>query len=468
MLSFAAEFPVHSARSVEDFLSAIRLWVSGSPHTALNAPELQQLGSEGSWELSKGNESLQSLRAAREGYECASIRYARTDAGLQWSTSVTFSKARDSCVAVRVFCDSIHPAVQLPPAKKPVIVRVLLRELGGGDDGDLQVSSSPTLLKNVDVDLAARLLGAGSGCRLPIVYVSANYRGGYALDPARLSNDLAGMAHVVVEPNRPFSLRLKIDANSENVYGGAIGIYWPDGGGRRAFFIGRGMAYETAGEIAAAIIEEVRTALTNRRPLSRCTWGFAQELVSRNTLDQLKSSGSHKVEEYIETFDAEMASKVEELEDAEREIARLKAELRIYEARSARSSGITLSTGEEQDLFPNEITGVVLDALRGAAASVTKDSRRDHILQSVIGSNSLNSEAGSRRDLLKELLRGHESLTQKTRKGLEGLGFTVLEEGKHLKLLYQGDDRYTFSLPKSGSDHRGGLNAAGDIGRLLY
>ncbi|GMU46359.1 MAG: hypothetical protein AMXMBFR26_11410 [Porticoccaceae bacterium] len=54
------------------------------------------------------------------------------------------------------------------------------------------------------------------------------------------------------------------------------------------------------------------------------------------------------------------------------------------------------------------------------------------------------------------------------RRGLEEMGFSITEEGKHYKLTFQDDDRYTFTLPKSGSDHRGGLNAASDIGRLLF
>ena len=56
----------------------------------------------------------------------------------------------------------------------------------------------------------------------------------------------------------------------------------------------------------------------------------------------------------------------------------------------------------------------------------------------------------------------------KLRRELEDMGFSISEDGKHFKLVFQGDDRYTFTLPKSGSDWRGGLNAASDIGRLLF
>ncbi len=219
------------------------------------------------------------------------------------------------------FANRPRPAARLPVAKKPVVVRTLLHALGGGRDGELDVGENAYYLGNTEIEKAAKLIVGDSECRLPIVYVSANFYGGYALDVDRLANDLSGMAHVVVEPNRPFSLRLKLDANSENVYGGSVGIYWPDGGGRRSFFLGR--THETPSELAKAIFNEVRLALTNRRPLERCTWASVQEMVSRQTFEQLKESGSDKVEEYIGAFDKEIAAKNAQLEDAENEIGRL-------------------------------------------------------------------------------------------------------------------------------------------------
>jgi hypothetical protein len=54
--------------------------------------------------------------------------------------------------------------------------------------------------------------------------MSCGFNGDYIAIPNQLANDLSGMAHVVVEPNRPFSRRLKIEVYSENVYGGTIGV----------------------------------------------------------------------------------------------------------------------------------------------------------------------------------------------------------------------------------------------------
>jgi len=55
-----------------------------------------------------------------------------------------------------------------------------------------------------------------------------------------------------------------------------------------------------------------------------------------------------------------------------------------------------------------------------------------------------------------------------TVRALETLGFSISDDGKHYKLTYMGDERYVFALPKSGSDHRGGLNAASDIGKRIF
>jgi hypothetical protein len=467
MLSFATEIPVGAEQTSDSFVEAVKEWLLGSPHTRLTKGDVAEIGSAGQQSASRGNEAVISLRAARDRTDLAAVRYKRTDEDLEWTTTVTFSRhGIDTWVSIRVFCESTHPAARLPIAKKPVVVRTLLQALGGGRDGELQVGQDAYYLSNTEIEKAAKLIVGDSECRLPIVYVSASFYGGYTLDVSRLASDLSGMAHVVVEPNRPFSLRLKLEANSENVYGGSIGIYWPDGGGRRSFFLGR--THETPGELAKAIFDEVRLALTNRRPLERCTWASVQEIVSRQTFEQLKESGSDKVDEYIAAFDKEIGAKNAQLEDAENEIGRLKADLRMYQSRVPSLSSVGLKTGAEQDFFPNEIATIVIDAINDYQSRVPQDSRRAHIASALLDANKLDDNASVYRERLKELLRGFTKLDQKSRRGLEELGFSIADDGKHYKITFQGDDRYTFTLPKSGSDYRGGLNAASDIGRLLF
>lgn len=468
MLSFASEFPVDARHAPSDFLSASFAWILGSPHTRFTAGDLATLRGGADKRVEKDRERVEALGFAADSEAAAGLKYTRRDDELEWTTSVVFTrKAGEAWVGIRVSCESHHPATRLPAAKKPVIVRALLRDLGGGSDRGLLVQSAPHRLAEAEVDIAGRLITGGIGCRLPIVYVSAGFDGRSTVDNDSLANELAGMAHVVVEPSRTFSQRLKVAVAGENVYGGTIGIYWPDGGGRRAFFLGR--HFERPEDIQRGIVEEITAALVNRRALDRCTWPYLLEGVSRQALSELKASGSQELDKYIATFDRDLAAKDERLVTAEREIERLKADLRRYEARMPIGAATLLRSGTEQDLYQDELVAIVRDALVDARARILAGSRRAHVLDDILEANPpVEDRAAEFREGLKELLRGSRTVDSEVRRGLEGIGFDISGDGKHFKLVFRGDDRYTFTLPKSGGDHRGGLNAASQIARQLF
>ena len=321
MLSFATEFPVETTRTSVDFLAAVREWLLGSPHTVFEASDLSEIEAKDEFSAKKSNELIETLKYQATGSDMAAIRYTKWDRGLEWVSTIVFSRGQPSWIGIRTSCESQHPAAKLPIAKKPVFVQTFLTRLGGGEDGEIKVQAIPLRLTNSDIPLAARCMSGQAGCRLPLVYVSARFQGGYLVNVDSLAEALAGMAHVVVEPNRPFSVRLMSEVNSQNVYGGAIGVYWPDGGGRRSFFLQH--ESESPSEMERAVVEEVRSALVNRRPLAKVTWSAVQELISRRTFAALRDQGSTEVQRYVDEFDKELKSKQEELEDAEREIARL-------------------------------------------------------------------------------------------------------------------------------------------------
>lgn len=466
MLSFVAEFPIDPKHNRGGFLKAVKGWILKSPHTALKAGNLDSISLDGATTIGVGGDKIETLMTSNDVGESAAIRYTQDDGDISWETTVVFSRtSQDAWVAIRTSRESRHPAVRLPPARKPIIVRNLLNDLGGGIDGPLTVSEAPHRLTNNDIDLAGRLISGGAESHLPIVYVSCKFDGSHAINETAIARDLSGMAHVVLEPNRPFSRRLQIEVNSANVYGGTIGVYWPHGQGRRSIFLRREFDDETS--LRKAITDEVRAALTNRRPLSRCTWSAVQETTSRIAFNSLKASGSHEVEKYVEAFDAELKAKDELIADAEREIARLQAEVRKHESRMTSGTGVSLRTGLERDLLRNEMLDVVLDSLRDAESRAIPDSRRHHIISAILDNNPRTGLIETKRTEIKEMLRDYTSMDAKTRKGLEGLGFSISADGKHHKLIYQEDDRYTFILSKSSSDHRAGLNCASDISKKI-
>jgi NADH dehydrogenase/NADH:ubiquinone oxidoreductase subunit G len=200
----------------------------------------------------------------------------------------------------------------------------------------------------------------------------------------------------------------------------------------------------------------------------RCTWSAIEENSSRLAYKALKESGSNEIERYIEAFDAEMNAKEALIQDAEKEISRLQAEVRKLESNATSNKGIALQVGKEQNFFTGEILQIVLDAIDDAKQHVPDDSRRAHVLTAIARETPSTQAAKNQREQLKEVLRTYRSMDAKTKRTLESMGFSISEDGKHYKLVFYDDDRYTFTLAKSGSDHRGGLNAASDIAKRLF
>ena len=494
MQSLATEFSVDPAAGPEDFLQAIVHWLTAIQHTALPADGLHALPGNIARHLqalaagtlhpppsplisADASERLQVLATTGKQGTLAGISHHRRDGAVLWSTTAVHAQqpppragnAPETWIGIRVSSSADDPMQRLPVDREPTIVPTLLEQLGGGPDGLFTASARAHHLRSgQDLILAGSTLMGNGGSRMPIVYVSATFQPGHAIDPDRLASKLAGMAHVLAEPSNAFSRQLQSQTGGINVYGGSVGIYWPEGGEKRRFFLGQ--KHQTAAELSHAIREDIRRTLINRRPLPLCTWTHLRESVSRNTIATLKSSGSVSVEDYIHHFDEELAASEQKLQDAETEIRRLEQELRRARAHTASQHSL-LSKGHEHEFFDNEILAVLLDALKLAQEqNTTRDSRREHILQSVLDANPRPTPdiAQQNREALKALLRDYSTLNAPVRRALEKMGFSITDGGKHYKLVYMGDDRYTYTLPASGSDHRGGLNAALDIGRLMF
>jgi hypothetical protein len=280
MLLFATEFPVDPVQELPDFLRVVREWILTTHETALAPDSLAELTDRDELSVSAGDELVRLLRVNEPGDEAAAVGYARQEGPLKWATTLVHSRqVDDAWVSVRISVDARERGVAVPQARKPVIVHTLLDELGGAMDGALAVRAVPVRLSDLDMELAVRCVSGEAGCRLPVVYVSVDQTGGHVLHVDALALALAGTAHVLVEPDRMFSMQLKHLCGSRNVYGGTIGVHWPDGSGRRPFFVGG--TFRTAADLGPAIIEELRRYLVSRPPLTRCAWATVQQMHAR-------------------------------------------------------------------------------------------------------------------------------------------------------------------------------------------
>jgi len=464
MLSFATEFPVQETNS-DRFVDAVRKWILGSPHTTFTDAEISSLPAEGRWKIQTDNSRLEALFIKVDQSEIASFKFTAVDGYIEWVTEVTYSKSEiDDWIGIRTSRESSRPQVSLPPAKKPFLVKTIINELGGGLDGELYVSDKPHYLKEQDVRMAVRLLNADAENYLPLVYVSAPFFGEITVDPKPLARTLGGLAHVIVEPSRGFSRNIQREVGSRNVYGGSVGVYWPNGE-RYRYFLGDQTSNEF--DVRQSLVADIRAAHINRRPLARCTWSRAEVEVARAAFEALKNSGSEDVAEYVAAFDAEINAKNRQLSEAEDEVSRLKEQIRFLKSRSFVDSE-TLSYGSEQQLRDGEFNEILKEALEAAAANAQDDSRRQHVLLAVASAIPRSTTLMESRDRIKKALKKYTNMDGNVRQELESLGFEIEEDGKHYKIIYMSDDRYTFSLPKSGSDWRGGMNAASDISKRVF
>ncbi len=506
MLSFQTEFPVSTAATSEDFLQRLTAWMSHAGHTAFRPNELAALLSTPRGTLrtpdrtaerpqppgASTDERLEWLSFQAEGTRSAGIhqtrhteapRHAGSTNGATHSNTLIFSASTEQAwVSIRVEThDDAAPSTAaagniaghpFPPRDTehlPVtaLIHTLLESLGGGSDGLLRVTRHPRALAESEVELAAKLIRGEHTGHLPIVYASLPFAGTPLADLDELADRLAGLAHVVVEPSRQFSTRLKLAVQGRNVYGGTLGIYWPDERPHEAFYLGP--RFPRTADLIHAVIRRVRQFWLSRKPMARSTWAGLQEAGSFEAIRRLKASGSLDLGEYIEKFDQEILAKDQKIRELDAQNQQLRAELSRLEAIQQAMKGSVLEAGEERDLFPNESLGIILDALADALSRATVDSRRQHVLRALLQANPLPEDhASQNREQLKHLLRGMRGMTPKIRRGLEDMGFSIDDSARHIKLVFCDDDRYTYTLPKSGSDARGGLNAANDIGRLMF
>lgn len=68
---------------------------------------------------------------------------------------------------------------------------------------------------------------------------------------------------------------------------------------------------------------------------------------------------------------------------------------------------------------------------------------------------------------IRQALKGYRRMTAQLRRRLKGLGFDVIENRRHTRLVFQQNPKITVVIPSSGSDRRGGLNSASTVLRKL-
>jgi len=322
-------------------------------------------------------------------------------------------------------------------------------------------------LTESDCDFAAKAILGELGNYLPIIYISTKNDDSHIIDPIKLAYWVSGLAHVVVEPNRRFSFELNKLTFSQNAYGGVIGLHWPDSLARKKYFLDE--ETNTGEKLQKRISFDIQAALSNKRQHTQCTWINLKEHIAKSRYEKLKNSGSTAVDEYIKSFDIELSAKQEIIDEANQEIDKLRKEIRKYNSDKTGKTDGVISYGKEVDLYPNEIKNTIIDSLTSYVKNNTlQNSRKNHVLSDIVGNNQFQCDAEDISSTIRKIFNDYTSMTPKIKSELLKMGFDISDEGKHHKVIFQGDSRYIFTLSKTASDHRTGKNFASDVIKKIF
>lgn len=469
MLVWASEFPVGEEQQIDDLIVLAVKWLTGSPHHPWKTDDIDWAVEDGTSIQRLDGQLVQVARAKSEAEDWGGLRHVWIeDEEREWATSIVGRDSPDGMhISVRLECENLVPGLDLPDPNKPYVVKQIFEQLGGGRDGGLRVSDEPIFLEEDEVDRAANYMLGETTNSLPVVYVSAGWDGSPSIDPEELARWLSGLAHVMVEPSRSFSIALASKVSRANAYGGAVGIYWPRAVAPHVRFLTR--EHDSAHEIQQAVVDEVESALTQIQPSSGCTWSRLQELISQARINELREEGSDELEEFMEEFDKQVEAKDQKIRQLEEENWNLRSRLQSLNA--ARGSGEqegVLQPGTEQEYYPGEFTDAVVHALERGRAAMHDDSRRRHIVDDLLDANEKSGYEEELISKLKSALSTMSDFGGDERRALMSLDFTIEDDRRHVRATFKGDDRYAVTIPKTTGDHRTGKNIVSEISNLLF
>lgn len=480
MQPFATEFPVKCTPNKAAFLAEVIAWLKGMEgSTILDSTSAYELDGENVYLCSTKGEELRMRELKRNGdWEAIGFQYDMPDdQGRVWRTEAVLRRDKvskdEGLIRLRTQCIPKAPGAYITTPKKPYLIKTLLNNKWGTRDGEFDICNSPHWLENSDVDIAvAQLVMSGSaGQRLPIVYISATGHEEWLLtqnEIEKLAYDLEGVAHVLAEPSRNFSMRLRDITEGKNIYNGTVGISLPGRGIIRQFFLG------TQFEQISELIECVKTTSINLRgvmPATGWEWSELQEHALRSQQAALRGALSQDdANQLLEDYGKELAS----LQDENRQLKELINSQTVdnfeNDYKKFKSEEISLKICDE--IYPGEVS----DRIRYAAETAlsTKDTKGidprtiavwQSILECIPRSTGLD-------DLLADIERATKDpnrLAVEVPKLLERHGYCEKGDNKHIRLEPKNgfSGLQSITVPKTPSEIRGLQNQRKQIERTL-
>lgn len=360
-----------------------------------------------------------------------------------------------------------EPSSRFEIPKKPYLIKSLLEDGFGGNDGIVETSNLPHYLveDTSSLSTASQIIQGSASKHLPIIYVSAFNDKVWALSKTqieKLAFDLGGVAHIFVEPSRKFSFELRDLASGRNAYGGTVGIYLPGIGHTKSLYLGG--IFGNASELATAVRSAALQIRSQTKPKA-WDWSELQEQALRAYRNQEKAKLNN--DEITTLYEEEISSLREQITDLKSRIASLQDTVLLNnDENEILNVAFTNRLGPE--IYPSEFT----DKIRYAAIVLGKngenlgiDKRTLAILDRISKTLPISKNLDSFIKDIEDATRDPKRISKNVPKLLMNHGYKEASDKTHINLSnaegFVGLENIT--VAKTPSDVRGPKNLKSEI-----
>lgn len=460
MLLYSTLLRFNDSFTPDSFLALVAEWNQNSPHAenivsgfAWNGEHTYKFGTEDLW--------IESVEYKEK--KIIAVRYEQKEEdGTVWDTDFTadFSQKKIAVQLDRSYTEGA--SMENLKFSTPYFVKMLIDEKYIEDDSGISMDIKPVYIRSSNISLLADVINGKKEYQYPVIYVSKTELGDLPVDVGKLCYDLKGVAHVFQEDSRLLDDKIRSACHSNNEYNGGIGIYFPRHGKHRRFLYHGKMNYDFRQ------MENVRKAVLEYANIQKYDSLFTWYGVNAFLMKTYRSNTEKEITDVYKNME-QLLQENEKLTEKNsglgRAIESLKAENRGLHEKLQKMERIPLLySGDETDLFEGEIHDLVMDILaEELRRRTTKDSRREHVLKDILENNEYRHILEKKREKVQKIFSSYTKMNAALRQEIKDLGFDIMEDGKHYKLVYYGDERYKTTISKTGSDHRGGRNMGSKI-----
>jgi len=526
MLLYSTLLGIKDTMTKDDFIRLVIEWNQnqGNLYAENVIPDVKWNGERC---IRFGNDNLWLEILEYRNKNIIAVRYEKiTDNGVIWDTDyiMNFDEMK---LSVRLDRSYIEEAV-ITQGKfsTPYFLKSLYLNNYIKPDGVIEFSLEPYRITGENVNILAQIVKGEIKTQLPVIYVSRTKDNELPVDISELSRRLKGVAHIFIQEDIETNDIIREACAEKNEYNGAIGVYYPNnalGHTRRLYVAGfeskirediikNVMEYsalqktdrlytwqgvnnsllmdrlncriaerneaETARKLAECekekaenekkIAESEKEKAENEKQIAESEKEKAEN--EKKIAESEKEKAKNEVTDVYSMFDEELESLHRQVEELTIRNEILENENQAYRSRLAGSDSLPiLYQGEEKEIFQGEIKDIILAALADCAGKLGEDSRRRHVIDDVIENNNYEKKLEEKRQELKKVFTGYTKITSEMKQALTDLNFEQSYEGKHLKIAYNGDQRYLFTVgttPNPGK--RTDKNLIADINRIVF